>query len=301
MKTPIEDAGTEPSARDAQHRVDWVGVACFVVLTYIITWGIWISLRAAGVPFNWRTLLGMFMPALTCLLVRLLRHEGFADAGLRLAGRGVKRAWLLYIAAYSVPLLLIIVGTVLALITGVQPWNLGQYILRVGHLHGLRDPYTLFYTSCAQVLTLSVVLTMPATFGEEFGWRGYLLPRLAPLGEVTAAIVVGVIWGFWHAPLIFLDGYEYGVRSSLLPILLFVLFTILLSLIFGWLCFRTRSIWPTVLAHAAINAAGPLALVFVAPVHLYFGALVGLLGMLPLLVFVIWLIATQRLQLRPAQ
>jgi uncharacterized protein len=278
--------------------VDWVGVACFVVLTYIITWSIWIGLRAAGVPFNWRTLLGMCMPALASLLVRLLRREGFADAGLRLAGRGVKRAWLLYIAAYCVPLLLIIVGTVLALMTGVQPWNLGQYI---GHLHGLRDPYTLFYASLAQALTLSVVLTMSATFGEEFGWRGYLLPRLAPLGEVTAAIVVGVIWGFWHAPLIFLDGYEYGVRSSLLPVLLFVPFTILLSLIFAWLRFRTRSIWPTVLAHAVINAAGPLALVFVVPVHRYFGALVGLLGMLPLLVFIIWLIATQRLQLRPAQ
>lgn len=110
-----------------------------------------------------------------------------------------------------------------------------------------------------------------------------------------------MIWGFWHAPLIFIDDYEYGVQSSLLPILLFVLFTILLSLIFTWLRLRTRSIWPTVLAHAVINVAGLLVPVFVTPVHRYFGTFDGLLGMLPLLVFVIWLIATQRLQFKPAQ
>jgi membrane protease YdiL (CAAX protease family) len=39
-------------------------------------------------------------------------------------------------------------------------------------------------------------------FGEEFGWRGYLLPRLLPLGEVKAAIIVGLIWGPWHLPVL---------------------------------------------------------------------------------------------------
>ena len=45
-------------------------------------------------------------------------------------------------------------------------------------------------------------------FGEEFGWRGYLLPKLMPLGKWKAYILVGVIWGFWHAPLI-LVGFNY--------------------------------------------------------------------------------------------
>ena len=43
------------------------------------------------------------------------------------------------------------------------------------------------------------------TFGEEFGWRGYLLPRLAPLGGISAAIITGVIWGLWHTPVIVLE------------------------------------------------------------------------------------------------
>lgn len=45
-------------------------------------------------------------------------------------------------------------------------------------------------------------------FGEEFGWRGYLLPKLMPLGKFKAYTILGVIWGLWHAPLIVV-GFNY--------------------------------------------------------------------------------------------
>ena len=47
------------------------------------------------------------------------------------------------------------------------------------------------------------------TFGEEYGWRGYLLPKLLPLGEVKAAVIVGLIWGPWHAPIL-IAGLNYS-------------------------------------------------------------------------------------------
>ncbi len=51
--------------------------------------------------------IGMFGPALAAVIVRLVRHEGFGDAGLRLVGRGMKRGGWMYLAAYvSIPLLL---------------------------------------------------------------------------------------------------------------------------------------------------------------------------------------------------
>jgi hypothetical protein len=44
--------------------------------------------------------------------------------------------------------------------------------------------------------------------GEEIGWRGFLLPRLLPLGKWRAYLLLGIIWGLWHAPLI-LVGFNY--------------------------------------------------------------------------------------------
>jgi membrane protease YdiL (CAAX protease family) len=49
-----------------------------------------------------------------------------------------------------------------------------------------------------------VVLIGLFGFGEEFGWRGYLLPKLMPLGRWKAYVLVGIIWApgtprsFWR-------------------------------------------------------------------------------------------------------
>ena len=62
----------------------------------------------------------MFGPAIAATIVRLIRREGFADAGLRLAARSRKGVIRIYIAAYVLPPILIAAGIGLALLTGVQ-------------------------------------------------------------------------------------------------------------------------------------------------------------------------------------
>jgi hypothetical protein len=58
------------------------------------------------------------------------------------------------------------------------------------------------------------------------------------MGGVTAAIITGVIWALWHAPLILLDGYDYpGHPGS--GVGMMVIFTTATGVIFAWLRFRS--------------------------------------------------------------
>jgi len=276
--------------------INWVGIAFFLILAFGISWSIWLTLGALTVPFGTRASLGMFGPAVACLLVRFCRREGFGDAGLAFIGPGVRCAGRLYLAAYFVPIMLLVGGLALSLLLGVQQWQLP------GYLQATHTSPVGFALICLRDMTLVIPTVMLFAFGEELGWRGYLLPRLAPLGEVPAAIIVGVIWGLWHAPLIFVDGYEYNDAHSPLAVLMFMLPSITLSLILAWLRFRSGSIWPPVLAHATGNQAAALALLaFVASGNLYLGTPVGLITILLSAAFAIWLIATGRLNPQPQQ
>jgi len=152
----------------------------------------------------------------------------------------------------------------------------------------------------ALAFTFGIPFNMIFTFGEEFGWRGYLLLRLAPLGGIPSAIITGIVWGLWHAPLIILYGYNYP-GHPLLGVGMMVVFTVALGMIFAWLRFRSGSIWPSTLAHAAINAQAGFGALLLSPADSLLRAPIGLIGLIPMIVFAIWLAATGRLRALPDQ
>src|ERR1019366_1079474 len=112
--------------------VNWISVASYILPAFGISWGIWLPLRALGVPWTIYAAIGMIGRALAAVIVRLVRHEGFSDAGLRLVGRGVKKGGWMYLVAYvSIPLVLA-VGMALALLTGVQHWAFAANLHQTG-------------------------------------------------------------------------------------------------------------------------------------------------------------------------
>ncbi|MFC9660044.1 CPBP family intramembrane glutamic endopeptidase [Nocardia sp. NPDC127606] len=103
--------------------------------------------------------------------------------------------------------------------------------------------------------TLVLGITGPIlAFAEELGWRGYLQPRLAFLGQRWAMLVVGVIWIGWHLPYILLTPYYHAEGERPLVLVLFGGSVIAFSFVFGYLRVLSRSVWPAVLAHFAHNA-----------------------------------------------
>lgn len=112
------------------------------------------------------------------------------------------------------------------------------------------------------MIPLGAVLNAPLAFGEEVGWRGWLLPALRPLGVRPALLLSGAFWGFWHTPLILL-GYNYGLTDAW-GVLLMILAGMLFGVLLGWTRLRTGSVWPAVFGHGAFNASAGLAALFVA-------------------------------------
>ena len=110
-----------------------------------------------------------------------------------------------------------------------------------------------------KVVPMFIFLTIAAGIGEEFGWRGFLLPRLQSRhNALVSGLIVGVAWATWHIPLFFIKGtsqYEQQLDGGLLPAILgYAVFVIAQSVQFTWLFNNTKgSVLLAAVFHGASN------------------------------------------------
>jgi uncharacterized protein len=98
------------------------------------------------------------------------------------------------------------------------------------------------------------ILTLTFALAEEIGIRGYLLPKLLPLGRRRALALSGLVWATWHMPLILLTPV-FPVGNKLISLPLFYGTIVAASFFYGYLRLYTGSVWPASIAHAVHNAA----------------------------------------------
>jgi membrane protease YdiL (CAAX protease family) len=112
------------------------------------------------------------------------------------------------------------------------------------------------------VVPLFIMFTIAAGIGEEFGWRGFLLPRLQTRhNALVSSLIVGVLWAIWHIPQFFIEGtfqHDLGSQAGLLPAFLtYSVFVIVSSIWFTWVFNNTRgSVLMAAVMHGASNAWG---------------------------------------------
>lgn len=186
--------------------------------------------------------LGMFTPAIANVLTRLITKEGFKDSYLGLNFKGNGRY---YAASVLVKLIesAVMVGLIwFVYFRGVDAFFANDYVSER-------------FAALVMQIGFSIVLFLPA-FGEEFGWRGYLMPKLMGLcGKPLAMVLGGIIWGLWHAPLT-VCGHNFGVDYPGFPwlgILMMCLMCTLINPFFTLLTERTKSIYPASFAHMINN------------------------------------------------
>lgn len=108
----------------------------------------------------------------------------------------------------------------------------------------------------ALLVPIGLLIWLVGAVPEEYGWRGYALPRLLEgMTPLSGSLLLGVIWGIWHLPLHFIP----TTTQYVIPVWEYVLQTILLTVIYTWLFLRTGgSILIAGIFHAMGNLTGAL-------------------------------------------
>jgi membrane protease YdiL (CAAX protease family) len=198
----------------------------------------------------------MWAPALGNILTHLITREGWKDMGLR---PHFKKGWRYWLAGWVLPAGMTVFGAAVFFMLFPQYFDASLSLIHkqtaASPALSALSPWIFIGIQLVAAVLISPIANSLATFGEEFGWRAYLLPKLMPLGGRKAMLLIGIIWGIWHWPVIFM-GYEYGFKYPGYPWvgpLLFIWITFCFAVFLGWLTLRSKSIWSAVIGHAAIN------------------------------------------------
>ena len=255
-------------------------IIIFLVLVFAITFGIefgviyplveqygygtnaTVTLAVAGV---------MFIPALCVVLTRLITGEGFRNSWIHPHFKGNIKY---YLFAWLAPSVLSTIGAVVYYLCFPEQFDPNSgYIMKTMSEVGRELPANmpplkvLIIGQTITAVLFGPILNFITCFGEEWGWRGYLLPKMAAkIPRTPMLLITGTIWGLWHAPIIAM-GHNYGTDYWGYPVVgiaVMCIFCIALGTIFSYLCIKTQSCIPGIIAHGAINSFAGAGLFFAA-------------------------------------
>jgi len=112
-----------------------------------------------------------------------------------------------------------------------------------------------------QGLIAGITVNAIAGFGEELGWRGFLLKQFKDMNFIKASILIGFIWGIWHAPMI-LMGHNYP-DHPVAGVFMMTILCILLSVIFLYITIKSKSVIAAAILHGTMNATNGISIMLI--------------------------------------
>ena len=180
----------------------------YIAIAYGLIWaaglafylsGTIVALVPGSTPY-WIALC-MFIPLVATLICQKLSKEPlFRNVGINWK---VNRWW--FVGWLIIPVIALLTLLFTYWISGLDTHS--EALQQLGETLPVGPVGAVAITLLSGMVTGATINALFA-FGEEVGWRGYLLKQFEGKNFLTSAIVIGIVWGLWHAPLI-LMGYNY--------------------------------------------------------------------------------------------
>lgn len=267
---------------ESSDRIIFIYIAVVLLSTWIFTLIIFSNLKVGFTFFG----VVMFFPAIIALIFNLLERKSLRYMFSCLTRKPNLKSMIFGI---GYPLLFISVCAIIALITGLGYINLGN----------------LGNSSYAKVLITVIILILvnliPA-FGEEYGWRGYLLPRLTKSqGKLKATIIVGIVWALFHFPLVYSLAAITGIGNPLLIASIQAAAVFMASFSFSYAFYLSKNLIPVLFYHSTWNVFNVLVLgdIYTKKAGIIVGNIAvisgeGVLGLILGLIIAIWFVTQFR-------
>lgn len=224
--------------------------------------------------------LAMMLPLLAVVVTQLIYKEPV------LRGLGVSfklnRWW--FVGALLMPVLAMAILGVSLLMPGAY-WNVESETVRMAldQMPAGVGPWGMIAITLVSGIFAGATINALFAFGEEIGWRGFLVKEFEGKNFMTLSLVSGVIWGFWHFPLI-LNGHNYS-QHPVIGVFMMVLMCVALTPIFLYFRQKSGSVIVPAIMHGSFNAVVGVSNIFVAPANDLLIGGPGLAGIVVMLLF----------------
>ncbi len=249
----------DDTKRSGREYTDTQRLIIYLVLTFVITF-LWFFVANPD-RSTWEDMgtmrqsfvaLGMLFPVICHVLTRVITKEGFRFSGENNSYFGIylkDGKWKYFLFACLAPWLYMELSNLIELAMCPSIYDPEYYI-------SLDIEKRMLFLMPVYAIVTGFVGSF-AAFGEEGGWRGYMMPKLLKItGRKRALIIGGVIWGLWHAPLTCI-GHNFGTDYPGFPylgIVFMCIFCTLMGVLLTFITEKSGSVWPAAIMHAVNNS-----------------------------------------------
>ena len=142
-------------------------------------------------------------------------------------------------------------------------------------------PVVFLLINLVQVIIAGCTINAFFAFGEELGWRGYLLKALKGKKFLSVSLITGFIWGLWHFPLI-LIGHNYP-QHPITGVGMMIIWCILLSPVITYMVIKSKSVITAAIYHGTLNAIAGIGVLYLVGGNDLTNGVTGIAGFITLL------------------